>query len=193
MNHYSKLSGQTVGRKLYYTNTKDFYWPALAVHCYARVRLCPQCACIRIRFWKILKNPQLISETSPLTSLCIYFLGKFIHTQQKNEYLLLITDRYTKMKKTVPMKCIAAAEVAKHFLGTQLRSSRGTHRWQWGVSSHLNSYKKYVALWTLIMALRQHNTRKQTDKWSVTTKLSSLRFARTLRTTHEIAICTLMR
>lgn len=46
----------------------------------------------------------------------MYIIGECIHTQLKNDYLPIITDQYKKLTKTVPMKFIDAADVAKHFL-----------------------------------------------------------------------------
>lgn len=55
-----------------------------------------------------------------MTSVCIYILSEFIRTQRKNEYLLVITDRYTKLTKTVLMNAVTAAEVVKDFITTWL-------------------------------------------------------------------------
>ena len=59
---------------------------------------------------------QLFPATEALTSVCIDILGEFIKTPRRNEYLLVITDRFTKLTKTIPMKGISAAEVAKCFV-----------------------------------------------------------------------------
>lgn len=36
--------------------------------------------------------------------------------QKRNEYILMFTDQFSKMTETVPMKCISAPEVVRHFL-----------------------------------------------------------------------------
>ena len=118
INHYPKLAGHPGGRKMYYKIRKDFYWPALAVDCYATVRRCPHCARNRIKLRRNATELQLFPATAPLTSVCIDVLGEFIKTKRGHEYLLVITDRFTKMTKTVPMKGISAAEVAKHFVNS---------------------------------------------------------------------------
>ena len=118
INHHTLLAGHPGGRKLYYKIRKDFYWPALAVDCYATVRKCPHCARNRIKLRKNVEQLQLFPATEPLTSVCIDILGEFIKTQRRNEYLLVITDRYSKLTKTVPMKGISAAEVARHFVNS---------------------------------------------------------------------------
>lgn len=43
-------------------------------------------------------------------------LGEFINKQRRNEDLLVITNRFSKMTKTVTMKGISAVKVADHFI-----------------------------------------------------------------------------
>ena len=47
--HYARLSGHPGGRKLYHAIKRHFYWPALAVDCYATVRRCATCAKNRLK------------------------------------------------------------------------------------------------------------------------------------------------
>ena len=103
---------------MYHKIRKDFYWPSLAVDCYATVRKCPQCAKNRMKLRKNATKLQLFPATEPLTSVCIDILGPFIRTARRKEYLLVITDRFSEMKKTVPLKGVSAAEVAKAFVNT---------------------------------------------------------------------------
>jgi len=101
---------------MYQQVRRDWYWPALAVDCYKTVRNCPQCARNRIKLRRNVEQLQLFPATEPLTSVCIDILGEFIKTPRRNEYLLVITDRFTKLTKTIPMKGISAAEVARCFV-----------------------------------------------------------------------------
>ena len=116
IHHFARLAGHPGGRKLYQTIRKSMYWPALAVDCYATARRCPTCARNRIKLRKNVGELQLFPATAPLESVAIDVLGELIRTQRGNEYLLVITDRFTKLTKTVPMKGISAAEVARHFV-----------------------------------------------------------------------------
>ena len=104
INHHSLLAGHPGGRKLYHKIRKDFYWPALAIDCSATVRKCPQCARNRIKLRKNVTELQLFPAKEPLSSVCIDILGEFMKTKRRNEYLLVITDRFSKRTKTVPMK-----------------------------------------------------------------------------------------
>lgn len=113
--HYKKLSGHPGGRKLYYRIISSrVLWYGLTFPTFWK---CGH-GCNRIKLCKNVTQLQLFPETAPLKSVFIDILGELIRTQRKNEYFLVIMDRYTKTTKTVPKKRIAAAEVAKHFVNS---------------------------------------------------------------------------
>lgn len=100
-----------------YKIQKNFVWPALAVECYATVRRA-QTAKNRLKSRKNVTRLQLFPTKEPLTSLCIDILGPFIRTSRRKEHLLVITERSSNMTKTIPLKGVSAAEVAKHFVNS---------------------------------------------------------------------------
>ena len=116
INHYSRLAGHPGGRKLYQVIRKDMYWPALAIDCYATVRRCSTCAKNRMKLRQHVQQLQLFPASGPLESVAIDILGELIKTARGNQYLLVISDRFTKLTKTVPLKGQSAAEVAKAFV-----------------------------------------------------------------------------
>ena len=116
LNHYPKLAGHPGGRKLYRKIRKHFYWPTLAVDCYAVVRNCPECARNRIKLRKNVGDLTLFPANAPLESVCIDLLGELTRTPRGNKYLLVIVDRFTKLVRTVPLKGISASEVARAFV-----------------------------------------------------------------------------
>ena len=93
------------------------YWPALAVDCYATVNRCPSCAKNRIKLRENVQQLQLFPPSGPLESVVIDVLGELLKTARGNQYLLEISDRITKLTRTVPLKGVSAAEVAKAFVG----------------------------------------------------------------------------
>ena len=104
VNHYAKTAGHPGGRKLYQRIRRHFYWPALAVDCYATVKRCPHCASNRFKLRQNVSELQLFPANAPLESVSIDILAEFIRTPRGKEYLLVIVDRFTKLVKTVPMK-----------------------------------------------------------------------------------------
>lgn len=116
LNHYPITAGHPGGRKLYYRIRKDFYWPSLAVDCYATVRGYPACARERIKLRQKVGKLKLLPANAPLESVCIDILGRLIRTARGNEYLLVITDRFTKLTRTGPLRTISAMNVARAFV-----------------------------------------------------------------------------
>ena len=103
LNHYPLLAGHPGGRKLYQRIRHHFYWPALEIDCYATVRNCPECARNRIKLRKNTGQLQLFPAKAPLESVCIDLLGELIRTSRGHKYLLVITDRFSKLVRTVPL------------------------------------------------------------------------------------------
>ena len=116
IHHYSRLEGHPGGRKLYQSIRKDMYWPSLAVYCYATVKRCPTCAKNRFKLRKSVKELQLFAASAPLESVSIDVLGELLKTARGNQYLLVISDRFTKLTKSIPFKGVSAAEAAKAFV-----------------------------------------------------------------------------
>lgn len=116
IHHYARLAGHPGGRKLYQSIRKNMYWPALAVDCYATVRRCPTCAKNRIKLREHAQPLQLFPASGRLESVAIDALGELIKTARGNQYLLVISDRFTKLIKTVSLKGLSAAEIANAFV-----------------------------------------------------------------------------
>lgn len=58
----------------------------------------------------------LFPVNASLEYVAIYILGQLIRTKRGHRYLLVISDRYSKLLRTVPLKRIAAAQVALAFV-----------------------------------------------------------------------------
>ena len=90
LNHYPSLAGHPGGRKLYHRIRRHFYWPALAIDCYATVRNCPDCARNIIKLRKNVGSLKLFPAKAPLESVCIDILGELIRRPRGHRYLSLI-------------------------------------------------------------------------------------------------------
>ena len=114
--HHARLAGAPGGRKLYTTLRREYYWPTMALDCYATVRNCAHCARNRLKLRRNAARLQLFPATSPLESVSIDILGELIQTPRGNRYLLVMCDRYSKLVRTVPLRRITALSVAKAFV-----------------------------------------------------------------------------
>ena len=114
--HYHKLAAHPGGRKLYQRLRRHFYWPAMAMDAYATVRKCVTCARNRIKLRKHASALKLFPAKAPLDQIAIDILGELIQTPRGNKYLLVMTDRYTKLTKVVALRGITAEIVAEAFV-----------------------------------------------------------------------------
>lgn len=116
LHHVARLAGQPGGRKLYQSIQKDIYWTALTEDGYATVRRYPICAKKRFLLCENVRRLQLFSAAVPLESVAIDVLGKLIKTARGNQYVLIISNRFTKLTKSIPLKSVSDFKAAKTFV-----------------------------------------------------------------------------
>lgn len=114
--YYSCLSEHPGGRKQYHSTRRYFHWPAVAVDCFTTDGQCPHCTRSRVDVRKHVKKLKPFPERTPLESVEIFVLGELIRTPRGHQYLLVITDRHTKLVRTIPVKTDSALEVARNLV-----------------------------------------------------------------------------
>ena len=113
--HHSLLAGHPGQNRLYYTLRLTYYWPQMSVDIAATVRDCRSCARNRIRLRRHLNRLQLFPATRPLESVAIDILGPLPKAKSGCRFLLVVTDRFTKLAQVAPLKRITALNVARAF------------------------------------------------------------------------------
>eukprot|EP00171_Calliarthron_tuberculosum_P023081 IDg23081t1 len=113
--HRPITAGHPGGKKMYTTLRRNLYWPGMALDCYQHVRSCPECARERVRLRRYATELQLFPPSAPLDSIAMDLLGPFPPTKLGNTHLLVITDRFTKLTRTIPLARTRAWEVANAF------------------------------------------------------------------------------
>ena len=101
--------------KLYTTLRRHFYWPTLSVDAITTVKNCVSCARNRVRLRRSAKKLHLFPAAGPLEFVSIDILGPLLRTGRGNRFLLVISDRFSKLTRTVPMRNVTEAAVAKAF------------------------------------------------------------------------------
>ena len=79
------------------------------------VRQCAKCAKERLSLGKHARFLKLFPAQQPLQFVAIDILGPLPRTKSGHKYLVVISDRYSKFVRTVPLKKITAWNVAKAF------------------------------------------------------------------------------
>lgn len=104
INDCSLLAGHSGCRKIYYKIRKDLYWTELAVNFNSTLRNFSHCTPNQLKLRKNFTRLQIFPSNERLKSVRSDILGQFIRTLRKNEHLLVITDRFSKMATAIPMK-----------------------------------------------------------------------------------------
>lgn len=113
--HYPTTAGHPGGRRMYYTLRRQYYWPQMSSETYTTARQCDLCAKERIRQQKIASKMKLFPATAPLESVALDLLGPLPRSYHGNNHLLVITDRFTKLTRTIPLKDPNASNTARAF------------------------------------------------------------------------------
>ena len=125
--HHSYLTGHPGGRRMYKYLHQYAYWPSMSVDCYNTVKHCTQCARNRVMLRRRQKNLRLFPATAPLESVAIDILGELLVTERGNRFLLVITDRFSKLVRTIPLPKITAQGVAEAFVKAMVPGLWTTH------------------------------------------------------------------
>ena len=114
--HYSKLAGHPGQTQMYHHVRSTYYWPQMAADIYRTVRMCHACARNRVKQRKRTHPLRLFPAQRPLESLSIDILGPLTKTKKGHRFLLVITDRFTKLTQVIPLRRIEAYTVAVAFV-----------------------------------------------------------------------------
>jgi Integrase zinc binding domain/Integrase core domain len=94
---------------------KRFIWKKMAADVADTVRNCHACARNRIKERNKTSYLKLFPASSPLEYVSIDLLGPLPKTAHRNRFLLVMTDRFSKLTRTVPLRSTTAYVVAKAF------------------------------------------------------------------------------
>lgn len=93
-----------------------FYWSATAFDCYTIRRSCTECGKDVVELWKFWTKLTFLRARAPLTYIATDILGEVVRPKRGYRDLLVITDRFSKSVRTVPVKRITVAAVARAFV-----------------------------------------------------------------------------
>lgn len=85
------------------------------VYCYAVRHSCTEYAKNDFKLRKYSKRVTLFPARALLQFVAIDILEELVHSPQGHLYLLIITDRFLKLVRTIPLKRITASVVARAF------------------------------------------------------------------------------
>ena len=115
MAHHAVLGGHPGQTRMTDTLRRTYYWPQMAADVLATVRSCPPCAKNRLRLIRKSNPMKLFPATTPLECVAMDLLGPLPASKAGNKYILVITDRFTKLTQIVCLRKTTAYIIAAAF------------------------------------------------------------------------------
>ena len=114
--HLPRLAAHPGSSRMYQNLRRQFYWPSLAFDVRKFVETCPSCAKQKLRPSKHRTTfMKLFPPKRAMEFVGIDLLGPLPVTEDGNRYLLIITDRFSKLTRAIPLKKETANDVAEAF------------------------------------------------------------------------------
>jgi Integrase zinc binding domain len=113
--HYPATAGHPGAHRMFLSLRRAYFWPGMAANVYETVKRCEACARNRITERRRTNPLKLFPAKGPLESVAMDILGPLPKSKHGNLFLLVITDRYSKVTQTVPLRAITALSVARAF------------------------------------------------------------------------------
>lgn len=116
LSHYTMAAAHPQGAKMYDTLRRTHYWPKMHKDVFKTAQNCRPCALSRGTRYKSQRPLKLFAPTGPLDFIAMDLLGPFKKTDHGSIYVLVITDRFSKLTRAIPMKSTTAPQVADAFV-----------------------------------------------------------------------------
>lgn len=113
--HNTQITGHPGDRKMFHYLLQHFCWPPMGVGAYNVEENCTFCSFERIKLRKRVTDLKLFPTTNPLAYVSINILGSLLDSNKDNTTLFVITDRFSKLTKTVPLRTTSAHNIVEAF------------------------------------------------------------------------------
>jgi Integrase zinc binding domain len=115
LEHYPRVAGYPGVVRKFRSLRRRYFWHNMSADVAETVRQCAVCAKNRIHERKRTSFLKLFPESEPLEYTSLDILGPLPKTEHGNMFLPVITDRFSKLTRTVHLRNISAFVFAKAF------------------------------------------------------------------------------
>jgi Integrase zinc binding domain len=113
--HLPKIAGHPGNTKLYGQLRKLFYWPCMAGDISRYAASCPSCVNKSLRISRKTTRMKLFPPSASMEFAAMDILGPLTITDRGNRFLLVITDRFTKLTRAYLLSTTTAEVGARTF------------------------------------------------------------------------------
>lgn len=116
MAHYRSSPASHPGEKRFYdTLQQEFYWTHMSSDAYTMVADCQSCTAQGTRNLRP-KKFRLFSAAGPLQFVAMDILDPLSKTKPYNQHVIVLTDRYTRLTRTMPATTLTPTNAATVFV-----------------------------------------------------------------------------
>ena len=113
--HHTILAGHPGQTRMHRHIRETYYWPQMDADIYKTIRNCTTCAKNHVKLQKR-THPRLFQATRPLESFAVNILGPLTKTKRGHRFLLVMSDRFSKLTHVVPLRRIDVYTVGVAFV-----------------------------------------------------------------------------
>ena len=114
--HNSVHAGHPGSSRMYSTLRRSYYWPNMAGEVQDYVAKCQSCLRTKGTQYRSRRELRLFPATEPLSFVALDLLGPLPKSKSGHEHVLVITDRFTKFTRAIPLKSTTSQTVTDAFL-----------------------------------------------------------------------------
>ena len=111
LEHHATVAAHPGMNRMYYAMRRRYYWPSMVTDIYNTITKCTTYAQNRLSLRRHTSPLTLFPASEPLTDLSVGIFGPIPATKAGNRFILVITDRFSKLTKCVALRYITAISV----------------------------------------------------------------------------------
>ena len=114
--HHTPVAGHPGVSRQYYTMRRSMYWPAMITDIRACCARCDACARERVKLRTHQAPLKLFPASAPLEYVAVDILGPLPRANSGHRFILVMTDRFSKLTRAIAMRTCTGLTVSKAFL-----------------------------------------------------------------------------
>ena len=118
LEHHATVAAHPGMNRMYYAMRTKFYWPSMITDIHGIITTCATCAQNRLALRRHTSPLTLFPAKEPLTEVAVDILGPLVRSKAGNKFVLVLTDRFSKLTKCMALRRITAISVASAVLDT---------------------------------------------------------------------------
>jgi transposase InsO family protein len=172
--HLPRIAGHSGSSKMYEQMRRYLYWPRMSIDVANYVSNCPSCIKRSLRNSRKTTRLLLFPPSAPMEFVAMDILGPLTTTTRGNRFLLVITDRFTKLTRAYPLANTTAEVVAKMFFDGWVASGYGipqvllTDNGSQFVAKFFQTFCKILGLKQVFTSAYRPSTNGQTERFNRT-------------------------